>query len=71
MMSAATLATACCLTQVGTAGAGMAGGGVCPMSRVSDAAPRTQFSVTCGLQGYILSFEETWWWETASLLYAF
>jgi hypothetical protein len=54
MTSVATLATACCLTQVGTAGASMAGGGgVCPVTWVSDDTLRTQFGVTRGLQGFL------------------
>lgn len=58
MTLAATLATACYLTQVGTAAAGVAGECVCPVPGLSDAALRTQFGVA---QGYLFSFEETWW----------
>lgn len=64
MTSVATPATACCLTQVGTAGAGPAGGGACPglgcanvrlsETHVCDAALRTPFGVSHDLRGYMV-----------------
>lgn len=56
MTSVATPATACCPTQVGTAGAGTAGGGACPVlgsanvrvsaTQVRDAALRASFMIS-------------------------